>query len=139
MWGFVCISGKNDLLSLAQSGLNDNFHWYVCSSFCNRSRVVSRAIYFRKSSGRSKSEAPKQGHAKKFQNYVITPKESIYLKQLKFFKKIREINLLADLLLKKHWSNIRSICLNVILLTRDMFLHIFFVTKSTIFLVQLSS
>ena len=83
--GFVCISRKNDLLSLAQSGLNDNFHWYVCSSFCNRSRVVSRAIYFRKSSGRSKSEAPKQGHAKKFQNYEITPKESIYLKQLKIF------------------------------------------------------
>ena len=33
----------------------------------------------------SKSEAPKQGHAKKFQNYEITPKELIYLKQLKFF------------------------------------------------------
>ena len=33
--------------------------------------------------------------------------------------------------------NIETICLNVLLLTYDMFLHIFFMTKNTTFLVQL--
>ena len=41
------------------------------------------------------------------------------------------------MLLKKHWSNIGTIFLNVILLSWDLFLHIFFVSKSTMTKISL--
>ena len=47
---------------------------------------------------------------------------------------------------KKYWNNTKTVCLNIILQTWDMFLHtrltefhIFFITRSATFLAQLSS
>ena len=56
---------------------------------CHLSRVVSRANYFRKTGGRPKSEAPKQGHAKNFQNHEITGKDPSCSKQLKLIENRR--------------------------------------------------
>ena len=40
-------------------------------------RVVSRANYFMKMGGHPKSEVPKYGHVKHFQNHEITDKDSL--------------------------------------------------------------
>ena len=60
-------------------------------------RIVCRANYFRKTGGQRKSEAPKQGHVKNFQNHEITGKDSYRFKATEVERKIREINLLIDL------------------------------------------
>ena len=65
-----------------------------------------------------------------YQNGVLGhPQRTMLLVRKITFEQIDEM------LFQCFWNNIGKICLNVILLTWDMFLHIFFVTKSTTFLV----
>ena len=52
-------------------------------------RAVSQVNDVRKTGGCQKSEAPKQGQAKNFQNEELTGKDSICLKQLKLKEKKR--------------------------------------------------
>ena len=65
-----------------------------------------------------------------YQNGVLGhPQRTMLLVRKITFEQIDEM------LFQCFWNNIGKTCLNVILMTWDMFLHIFFLTKSTTFLV----